>query len=89
VFVFGRLGLLGLLGLCIPLCSAEKFWCGDCWAWQEMTTVRLAGHQVELLFSTLWLEANMADNWPPSYEAIAHTYSLALIFSRPTVRYQN
>ncbi|CAM6009795.1 unnamed protein product [Sphagnum balticum] len=51
---------------------------------REMTTVRLAGHQVELLFSTLWLEANMADNWPPSYEAIAHTYSLALIFSRPT-----
>ncbi|CAK9238619.1 unnamed protein product [Sphagnum jensenii] len=70
--------------LCILLCSAEKSWCGDCWAWQEMTTVRLAGHQVELLFSTLWLEANMADNWPPSYEAIAHTYSLALIFSRPT-----
>ena len=47
--------------------------------------MRLTGRQAELLFSTLWLQANMADNWPSSYEAMAHTYSLALLFSRPRV----
>lgn len=49
----------------------------------EMTTARLSGNQAELLFSTLWLQAKLADNWPSSYEAMAHTYSLALLFSRP------
>lgn len=49
----------------------------------EMATARLSGNQVQLIFSTLWLQAKLADNWPSSYEAMAHTYSLALLFSRP------
>jgi hypothetical protein len=52
-----------------------------------MPTARLSGNQAELLFSTLWLQAKLADNWPSSYEAMAHTYSLALLFSRPRVTF--
>lgn len=50
-----------------------------------MTSARLSGNQAELLFSALWLQAKMATNWPSSYEAMAHTFSLALLFSRPKV----
>ncbi|XP_024387366.1 protein SEMI-ROLLED LEAF 2 isoform X2 [Physcomitrium patens] len=46
----------------------------------ETNTARLSVKQTELLFSTLWLQSKMADNWPSSYEAMAHTYSLTLLF---------
>ncbi|CAM6091632.1 unnamed protein product [Calypogeia fissa] len=49
----------------------------------EMTAVRLSGHQAALLLSVLWLQANLPDNLPSSFEAIAHTYMLILLFSRP------
>ncbi|KAL3696176.1 hypothetical protein R1sor_010252 [Riccia sorocarpa] len=48
----------------------------------EMGTVRLSGHQAALLLSTIWLSATLSDNVPASYEAIAHTYILTLLFSR-------
>ncbi|KAL2642862.1 hypothetical protein R1flu_010449 [Riccia fluitans] len=48
----------------------------------EMSAVRLSGHQAALLLSTIWLSATLPDNVPASYEAIAHTYILTLLFSR-------
>ncbi|KAG6555111.1 hypothetical protein Mapa_003146 [Marchantia paleacea] len=48
----------------------------------EMSAVRLSGHQAALLLSTMWLSATLPDNVPASYEAIAHTYILTLLFSR-------
>lgn len=54
---------------------------------QEMTVVRLSGHQAALLLSTLWLQATLPDNLPSNFEAIAHTYMLVLLFSRAKVIY--
>eukprot|EP01018_Ginkgo_biloba_P032611 Gb_14070 [translate_table: standard] len=48
----------------------------------EMTSLRLSGHQMALLLSSLWAQATSAENTPANFEAIAHTYSLALLFSR-------
>eukprot|EP00249_Psilotum_nudum_P022334 c28475_g1_i1 orf=207-3284(-) len=48
----------------------------------EMSTVRLSGDQATLLISTLWIQANFPDNLPSSFEAMAYTYNLTLLFSR-------
>eukprot|EP00252_Welwitschia_mirabilis_P005917 TRINITY_DN16504_c0_g1_i2.p1 TRINITY_DN16504_c0_g1~~TRINITY_DN16504_c0_g1_i2.p1 ORF type:complete len:988 (-),score=224.29 TRINITY_DN16504_c0_g1_i2:531-3071(-) len=45
-------------------------------------TLRLSGNQMALLLSSLWAQAMSADNKPENFEAIATTYSLALLFSR-------
>lgn len=49
----------------------------------EQTSLRLSSHQVDLLLSSIWVQATMTDNTPAIFEAMAHTYSLALLFSRP------
>lgn len=52
----------------------------------QETAVRLSGYQAALLLSVLWLQASLPDNLPDNFEAIAHTYMLTLMFSRPKVR---
>lgn len=48
----------------------------------EANTLRLSSHQIILLFSSIWAESISPLNTPENYEAIAHTYSLVLLFLR-------
>ncbi|KAJ4971996.1 hypothetical protein NE237_005095 [Protea cynaroides] len=44
--------------------------------------LRLSSRQITLLLSSLWAQSISPENTPENYEAIAHTYSLVLLFSR-------
>ncbi|KAL6888652.1 hypothetical protein ACP4OV_009678 [Aristida adscensionis] len=46
----------------------------------ESTVLRLSSHQATLLLSSIWAQAISPKNTPQNYEAIAHTYSLLLLF---------
>ncbi|XP_038885071.1 protein SEMI-ROLLED LEAF 2 isoform X1 [Benincasa hispida] len=48
----------------------------------KLTSLRLSSHQVSLLLSSIWVQATSADNTPANFEAMAHTYSIALLFTR-------
>ncbi|KAK1356322.1 protein SEMI-ROLLED LEAF 2 [Heracleum sosnowskyi] len=47
----------------------------------ELTSLRLSSHQVSLLLSSIWIQATTFDNSPTNFEAMAHTYHLALLFT--------
>lgn len=47
-----------------------------------LASLRLSSHQVGLLLSSIWVQATSAENLPANFEAMAHTYSIALLFSR-------
>ncbi|KAK1614809.1 hypothetical protein QYE76_020326 [Lolium multiflorum] len=47
----------------------------------ERAFLRLSSHQATLLLSSIWAQAISHKNSPQNYEAIAHTYSLLLLFS--------
>lgn len=49
---------------------------------KEIMSTRLSSHQVSLLLSSIWAEATLQENFPVNYEAMTHSYSLALVFSR-------
>ncbi|XP_010241507.1 PREDICTED: uncharacterized protein LOC104586087 isoform X2 [Nelumbo nucifera] len=49
---------------------------------EEPTSLRLSSHQVGLLLSSIWVQATSAENTPENFEAMSHTYSLALLFSQ-------
>lgn len=49
---------------------------------QGLASIRLSSHQVSLLLSSIWAQATLQDNSPTNYEAMAHTYTLALLSSR-------
>lgn len=49
---------------------------------EEFTSMRLSSHQVSLLLSSIWTQATSEENSPATYEAMGHTYNLALLFSR-------
>ncbi|KAG9456465.1 hypothetical protein H6P81_000973 [Aristolochia fimbriata] len=51
----------------------------------EPITLRLSSRQITLLFSSIWAQATCPENTPDNFEAIAHTYSLVLLFSRTKV----
>lgn len=53
---------------------------------QELTSLRLSSHQVNLLLSSIWVQATSAENTPANFEAMAHTYNIALMFTRSKVR---
>ncbi|XP_024528944.1 uncharacterized protein LOC9650285 [Selaginella moellendorffii] len=55
----------------------------------EMTPARLSGYQASLLLSSLLIQATMADNVPVIFEALGHTFSLTLLFSRPKTSSNN
>ncbi|XP_059668417.1 protein SEMI-ROLLED LEAF 2 isoform X2 [Cornus florida] len=48
----------------------------------ETVSLRLSTHQITLLLSSIWAQSISPANTPENYEAIAHTYSLVLLFSR-------
>ncbi|XP_074591589.1 protein SEMI-ROLLED LEAF 2-like isoform X2 [Curcuma longa] len=48
----------------------------------EQTSLDLSSQQIMLMLSSIWAQAMSPDNTPENYEAIAHTYSLILLFSR-------
>lgn len=54
---------------------------------QELTSLRLSSHQVSLLLSSIWVQASWIENTPANFQALAHTYSIALLFSRSKVGY--
>ncbi|CAJ2660993.1 protein SEMI-ROLLED LEAF 2-like isoform X2 [Trifolium pratense] len=49
---------------------------------KDPRSLRLSSHQVSLLLSSIWVQATSAENGPANYEAMAHTYSIALLFTR-------
>ncbi|KHN33312.1 Protein EFR3 like B [Glycine soja] len=51
----------------------------------DRSSLRLSSHQVSLLLSSIWVQATSVENGPANYEAMAHTYSIALLFSRSKV----
>ncbi|MCH81651.1 mitogen-activated protein kinase [Trifolium medium] len=52
----------------------------------ELSSFRLSSHQVSLLLSSIWVQAISMDNGPANFEAMAHTFSIALLFTRSKVR---
>ncbi|KAK4800064.1 hypothetical protein SAY86_025429 [Trapa natans] len=46
------------------------------------SSLRLSSRQITLLLSSIWAQSLSPENMPENYEAIAHTYSLVLLFSR-------
>lgn len=48
----------------------------------EAGSIRLSSHQISLLLSSIWAQSISPVNMPENYEAVAHTYSLVLLFSR-------
>ncbi|GFP87741.1 protein efr3 homolog [Phtheirospermum japonicum] len=48
----------------------------------DVVPLRLSSHQITLLLSSLWAQSMSPANMPENFEAIAHTYSLVLLFSR-------
>ncbi|KAK9041398.1 hypothetical protein V6N11_016500 [Hibiscus sabdariffa] len=48
----------------------------------EANSLRLSSTQISLLLSSIWAQSLSPQNTPQNYEAIAHTYSLVLLFSR-------
>ncbi|KAK4432124.1 protein SEMI-ROLLED LEAF 2 [Sesamum alatum] len=53
----------------------------------DAVPLRLSSHQITLLFSSIWEQSMSPANMPENYEAIAHTYSLVLLFSRAKTSY--
>ncbi|CAI9117370.1 OLC1v1018750C1 [Oldenlandia corymbosa var. corymbosa] len=47
-----------------------------------LTSLRVSSHQVSLLLSSIWVQATSAENTPEDFEAMAHTYAIALLFTR-------
>ncbi|MED6160367.1 hypothetical protein PIB30_050822 [Stylosanthes scabra] len=48
----------------------------------ELSSFRLSSQQVSLLLSLIWVQATSAENGPANFEAMAHTYSIVLLFTR-------
>ncbi|XP_039020119.1 protein SEMI-ROLLED LEAF 2-like [Hibiscus syriacus] len=48
----------------------------------EFDSLRLSSTQISLLLSSIWAQSVSPQNTPQNYEAIAHTYSLVMIFAR-------
>ncbi|XP_052176294.1 protein SEMI-ROLLED LEAF 2 isoform X2 [Diospyros lotus] len=48
----------------------------------ESVSLRLSSRQISVLLSSIWAQSISPANMPENYEAIAHTYSLVLLFSR-------
>ncbi|GER57174.1 ARM repeat superfamily protein [Striga asiatica] len=51
----------------------------------DAVPLRLSSHQITLLLSSIWAQSMSPANMPENYEAIAHTYSLVLLFARAKV----
>ncbi|GAB2217925.1 hypothetical protein Droror1_Dr00001139 [Drosera rotundifolia] len=50
---------------------------------KDRTSLRLSGHQISLLLSSIWVQALSTENNPANLIAIAHTYNIVLTFAWP------
>ncbi|XWS13233.1 hypothetical protein CRYUN_Cryun36dG0020200 [Craigia yunnanensis] len=48
----------------------------------HLTSLRLSSHQVSLLLSSIWVQANSTENTPANFEAMAHSFYIAVLFTR-------
>ncbi|XP_042025518.1 protein SEMI-ROLLED LEAF 2-like [Salvia splendens] len=55
----------------------------------DAVRLRLSSHQITLLLSSIWAQSLSPENMPENFEAIAHTYSLILLFSRAKTSYRD
>ncbi|XLT49825.1 hypothetical protein HN873_042429, partial [Arachis hypogaea] len=49
---------------------------------EDLGSLRLSSHQVSLLLSSIWVQATSVENSPANFEAMAHTFSISLLFTR-------
>ncbi|XP_074564652.1 protein SEMI-ROLLED LEAF 2-like isoform X2 [Curcuma longa] len=49
---------------------------------KDSVLLRLSSRQITLLLSSFWAQAMFPESTPENYEAIAHSYSLTLLFTR-------
>ncbi|KAJ4833340.1 hypothetical protein Tsubulata_000564 [Turnera subulata] len=49
---------------------------------EETVSLRLSSRQITLLLSSIWVQSLSPLNTPENFEALAHTYSLVLLFAR-------
>ncbi|XP_074571288.1 protein SEMI-ROLLED LEAF 2-like [Curcuma longa] len=49
---------------------------------KDSVLLRLSSRQITLLLSSFWAQAMFPENTPENFEAIAHSYSLTLLFTR-------
>ncbi|VFQ78504.1 unnamed protein product [Cuscuta campestris] len=54
----------------------------------DVVSLKLTYHQIRILLSSIWVQSTSPANVPSNYEAIAHTYSLVLLFSRAKNSYR-
>jgi hypothetical protein len=47
--------------------------------------MKLNNHQIDLLLSSIWSQAALEDNSPANFEAMGHTYNIALFCSKSKV----
>ncbi|RYQ99109.1 hypothetical protein Ahy_B07g086976 [Arachis hypogaea] len=52
---------------------------------EDLGSLRLSSHQVSLLLSSIWVQATSVENGPANFEAMAHTFSISLLFTRSKV----
>ncbi|XP_042048327.1 protein SEMI-ROLLED LEAF 2-like isoform X1 [Salvia splendens] len=55
----------------------------------DVVPLRLSSHQINLLLSSIWAQSVAPENLPEDYVALAHTYSLMLLFSRAKTSYRD
>ncbi|XP_042431458.1 protein SEMI-ROLLED LEAF 2-like [Zingiber officinale] len=65
-------GRRSLTADCIPVNNSNK----------DSVLLRLSSRQITLLLSSFWAQAMFPENTPENFEAIAHSYSLTLLFTR-------
>jgi hypothetical protein len=56
---------------------------------QDSLLLKLSSRQITLLLTSIWAQGVSPENTPANYEAIAHTYSLLLLFSGCKVIYSS
>uniref|UniRef100_A0A1J3IRD4 Protein EFR3-like protein n=1 Tax=Noccaea caerulescens TaxID=107243 RepID=A0A1J3IRD4_NOCCA len=48
---------------------------------KSLCSLRLSSHQVNMLLSSLWIQATSTENTPANFEAMASTYNITILFS--------
>ncbi|XP_010457707.1 PREDICTED: uncharacterized protein LOC104763859 [Camelina sativa] len=48
---------------------------------KSLCSLRLSSHQVNMLLSSIWIQATATENAPENFEAMASTYQITLLFS--------
>ncbi|KAL3637239.1 hypothetical protein CASFOL_019538 [Castilleja foliolosa] len=56
---------------------------------KDPVPLRLSSHQISILLSSIWEQSTSPTNKPENFVAIAHTYSLVLLFSRAKNSYHD